>query len=338
MAPRTRDRGNLVPICRVRDAQAGRGTSRTRTVLAHQPRSGHARRRAPRPGSRTPPGIGRAGPDRLNFCIQASPGSLVLRPRSSSASQRPFSPPGRERWRHTGRRSLLWDLPRPEDDDVDVTLPDRNRRGGLDGVVLHRPRDLVDLAPTRRQGITTAKLLRALTDLGAVDPAEFTRRGPRRHATASPRPPRCVGRSKPIRRRGRHGVRALREALDDWLFDGAALDSELERRMKRLAKRYQLPPMLFHVRDRRLRGRLPVSDADRARVRRMGVPRQAATQVRTGPGPPYRLDGRRLRRRPLHVDDAHSSTAVGGDQGDRSGPPVGPHLVPTSGRQSLRTS
>ena len=40
---------------------------------------------------------------------------------------------------------------------------------------------------------------------------------------------------------------ALRAALDDWLFDGAALDSELERRMKRLAKRYRLPPMIHHA-------------------------------------------------------------------------------------------
>ena len=38
---------------------------------------------------------------------------------------------------------------------------------------------------------------------------------------------------------------AMRSA--DWLADGKLLDSELERRMKRLAKRYRLPAMRFHA-------------------------------------------------------------------------------------------
>jgi very-short-patch-repair endonuclease len=47
-------------------------------------------------------------------------------------------------------------------------------------------------------------------------------------------------------RRGRPGVPALREALADWLADGKALDSELERLMNRLVRRYRLPAVEFH--------------------------------------------------------------------------------------------
>ncbi len=143
--------------------------------------------------------------------------------------------------------ALLWDLPRPDDDVVDVTLPDRNRRARLVDVVVHRPRDLVDLAPTRRLGVVTAKLLRALTDLGAVDPAGVHSAVGHVVTTGIASPAALRWALEVHSRHGRHGVLALRDALDDWLFDGAALDSELERRMKRLAKRYHLPPMLCHV-------------------------------------------------------------------------------------------
>jgi very-short-patch-repair endonuclease len=141
----------------------------------------------------------------------------------------------------------LWDMPRPEDDPVDVTLLARTRRRALQGVLLHRPRDHVDLEPTRRSNIRTSKLLRALTDLGAVDPNGVHRAVGHvvTNGIASPAALRWA--LEVHSRRGRDGVRALRAALDDWLFDGKALDSELERRMTRVAKRYDLPPMTHHA-------------------------------------------------------------------------------------------
>jgi very-short-patch-repair endonuclease len=141
----------------------------------------------------------------------------------------------------------LWDLPRPDGDPVDLTLRGRMRRSGLHGVVLHRPRDQIDLEPTRRNNIVTTKLLRALTDLGAVDPRGVSQAVGHvvTNGIASPAALRWALESHA--RRGRSGVKALRDALDDWLFDGAALDSDLERKMKRLAKRYRLPPMTFHA-------------------------------------------------------------------------------------------
>jgi very-short-patch-repair endonuclease len=41
-------------------------------------------------------------------------------------------------------------------------------------------------------------------------------------------------------------VPALREALADWMIEGKFLDSELERRLKKLVKRYRLPTIEFH--------------------------------------------------------------------------------------------
>jgi very-short-patch-repair endonuclease len=42
-------------------------------------------------------------------------------------------------------------------------------------------------------------------------------------------------------------VPALRAALDNWVIDGHVLDSKLEVLMKRLIKRYHLPPIQFHA-------------------------------------------------------------------------------------------
>jgi very-short-patch-repair endonuclease len=141
----------------------------------------------------------------------------------------------------------LWNLPRPEGDEVDVTLPGRGRRSRLEGVVVHRPRDLIDLTPMRRHNIATTGLLRSLTDVGAVDPGGV-------HAAVGHVVTNGIASPAALRwalevhaRRGRPGIQALRTALDDWLFDGGALDSELERRMKRLAKRHHLPPMIHHA-------------------------------------------------------------------------------------------
>jgi very-short-patch-repair endonuclease len=47
-------------------------------------------------------------------------------------------------------------------------------------------------------------------------------------------------------RRGRPGVPALRDALDDWVLDGKPVDSLLEPAMQRLLECHGLPPAEFH--------------------------------------------------------------------------------------------
>src|SRR5262245_29644328 len=52
----------------------------------------------------------------------------------------------------------LWGIPRPGDDPVEVIVARRNRSPDVDGVVVHRPRDLKDLSPVRRSGIPTTNI------------------------------------------------------------------------------------------------------------------------------------------------------------------------------------
>jgi very-short-patch-repair endonuclease len=143
----------------------------------------------------------------------------------------------------------LHGVPRPADDPVDVIVPQRTRGSSFDlaNVVVHRPRDRLDLHPSWRDSIPCTNVLRTLCDLGAVDHqgvndavGHVLTSG---LATASALDAALCSHS----RRGRHGIVAFREAFRDWTIDGRARDSELERRMHVLARRYRLPPMEFHA-------------------------------------------------------------------------------------------
>ncbi len=143
----------------------------------------------------------------------------------------------------------LWGVPRPTGDPFDVILPGRGRRSSaqLHGVEIHRPRDQGDLRPSHRHDIPCTNILRTLCDLGAVDepgvnPAvghvltnSLASAGALDRAVCS------------HSRQGRHGIVAFRAALRDWTIDGKLRDSELEKRMNRLRRRYGLPPMEFHA-------------------------------------------------------------------------------------------
>jgi very-short-patch-repair endonuclease len=139
----------------------------------------------------------------------------------------------------------LWDVPYPAG-PPELILPRRTRQATLDGVIVHRPRDLRDLGAVVRHDIPATNLLRALCDLGAVDPAAV-------HAVVGhvvtnrlASPTALMAAVRMHGRRGRPGVPELRDALADWMIEGRFLDSELERRMKHLVKRYRLPAVEFH--------------------------------------------------------------------------------------------
>lgn len=143
--------------------------------------------------------------------------------------------------------ALLWGVPRLDHDPVDIILTERRRESTLRGVIVHRPRDLLDVKPVLRAGIRTTNVLRTLCDLGAVDPNAVP--GAVGHvvtcALASP-----VALRRAIERharRGRHGVPALRDALDDWVIDGKPVDSVLEPAMRKLLARCGLPKAEFHA-------------------------------------------------------------------------------------------
>lgn len=129
---------------------------------------------------------------------------------------------------------------------IDVIRP--GRPGGVDlpGVVLHRPRDLVDLRPMRHNGIMITNPLRMLCDIGAVAPDEVDRiltelrvRGMVSLGAAKGALMRHAG-------KGRTGISALRAAIDLQELSDRPPDSVLEEGMARFAKRFGLPAMRFH--------------------------------------------------------------------------------------------
>jgi hypothetical protein len=142
--------------------------------------------------------------------------------------------------------AYLWGIPRPINDPIDVIVDKREREATIDGVVLHRPRDLVDLKRVLKQRIPTTNILRTLCDLGAVDRAAVP--GAVGHALATRLASLRALQLAVIRHseRGRHGIVALRTAVQDWELDGKPADSVLEPAMFALLHDFGLPPATFH--------------------------------------------------------------------------------------------
>ena len=140
----------------------------------------------------------------------------------------------------------LWGVVRPHDDPVDVIVTGRRRLPSLDGVIIHRPKDLQRLIPQRRSDIACTNLLRTILDLGAVDPeAVGDAIG---HALTSGLCSLEAFETVVIQHseHGRAGIVALRNAVADWSIDRKPADSTLERSMHRLIEQYGLPAVEFH--------------------------------------------------------------------------------------------
>ncbi|MET0144590.1 MAG: type IV toxin-antitoxin system AbiEi family antitoxin domain-containing protein [Ilumatobacteraceae bacterium] len=140
----------------------------------------------------------------------------------------------------------LWGVPRPDGDVVDIILPARSRQANLTDVAVHRPRDLRDLTPSRRAHIATTNILRTLCDLGAVDEGAVPGAVGHVVTTGLASPDALQAAIRRHSRRGRPGVPALRDALDEWVIDDKPVDSVLEPAMRRLLATHALPPADFH--------------------------------------------------------------------------------------------
>lgn len=142
--------------------------------------------------------------------------------------------------------AALWGIDRPEDEPIEVLLSSRERCVTVPGVVVHRPRDLVDLRPIDRGRVPTTMPVRMLLDLGAVDPDAVL---PAALDLLSRRVVSPAGlRSGLMRhaRRGRSGVTAFRSVLDQLGDDRSPADTVLETEMASLLRKYRLPPAVFH--------------------------------------------------------------------------------------------
>lgn len=144
--------------------------------------------------------------------------------------------------------SFLWGVERPPNDPIDIILPRRTRQARISYVVVHRPRDMKQLRPVWRLGVRTTDPLRTLLDLGAVDPSSVYPALVRLVVDGLVTP-RAV-RAAVVRhsQHGRHGVVALRSALDHWSLDDQPADSDLEALMGEILAMFDLPKAEFHAR------------------------------------------------------------------------------------------
>ena len=143
--------------------------------------------------------------------------------------------------------ALLWGVQRPATDLIDIILPRRSRQARLSDVVVHRPRDQRQLRPVWRLGIAATDPLRTLVDLGAVDPSGIDA-ALMRFVVDGFVTPRAV-RAALVRhsQRGRHGVVALRDALERWSLGDKPVDSDLEALMAEILDTFALPKAEFHA-------------------------------------------------------------------------------------------
>lgn len=144
--------------------------------------------------------------------------------------------------------AFLWGLDIEGADPVDVLVTDRSRSLDLDGLVVHRPRDLADLRPILRRGIPCTNPLRIVVDLGAVAPDRVADAVAHFAIGGVVSPDAAWAALTRHARPGRHGTAALRAVLEDWRLGSRPPDSVLEATMGALLARHRLPPAEFHAR------------------------------------------------------------------------------------------
>ena len=137
----------------------------------------------------------------------------------------------------------LWGIGRS--DVVEISVP-RGRPRALEGVVVHRSRDLALEPGLSRAHIPVTRPMRVLVDLGAVVPpgqvedALDLALANRLFTVAG-----VEWALDEVARRGRSGAGVLRRILDDRALGDQAADGLLEPRMARLLVRAGLPPAAF---------------------------------------------------------------------------------------------
>jgi very-short-patch-repair endonuclease len=144
--------------------------------------------------------------------------------------------------------AFLWGLDITGDEPIDLLRLDRSDSCSLPGVVIHRPRDLLDLRLLMRRGVRCTNPVRALCDLGAVAPDDVERFLV--HLRIAGHVSLSAARASMLRHaeRGRHGITALRSAIEKQALLEKPPDSVLEEAMMRLITRHRLPPVTFHPR------------------------------------------------------------------------------------------
>ncbi len=142
----------------------------------------------------------------------------------------------------------LWGVERPSSDPIDVIITPRTRSARRAGLVVHRPRDLIDLRATMRDKVPTCSPTRMLVDLGAVDERSVDEAMIAILVSNVVSPDAIRAAIDRHSHSGRSGLTPLRHAADRWVGNESPPDSLLESKMSTLLADYDLPPVQFHAR------------------------------------------------------------------------------------------
>lgn len=134
----------------------------------------------------------------------------------------------------------------PALDPIHVSVRGRTHRAALTGVMIHRPRNNLDLVTNNpADPIPRTRLVRILLDVAAWDP----------HLTSSVLEQMIVKRLITIQdaqaavrrysKQGRSGMKVLRATVDAWGLRQRPPDSVLEARFAKLRKEFDLPEFEF---------------------------------------------------------------------------------------------
>jgi very-short-patch-repair endonuclease len=142
-----------------------------------------------------------------------------------------------------------------DSEELEISVP-ASRRPVIQGVRIHRVRDLDRATIVRRNGIPTTNPTRTLVDLGAVYGPTLVEDALDRALTRRIITVGLLERElELLARPGRNGVGALRAVLDRRAMGAERPDSVLEARMARLFRAWSLPPAVFQY-EVRVAGRL----------------------------------------------------------------------------------
>lgn len=137
----------------------------------------------------------------------------------------------------------LWGAWDPTDDEpVEVVVDHRPGGRSLAGVIVHRPRDVDELAPIRIDGIPVTVPTRSLIDFAAVAPhalSAVTERMLLAGTISRDHIRAAVARHS---KQGRRGIGPVRDLLRTWPYADKPAESVLEMRVERLLGPTSLPP------------------------------------------------------------------------------------------------
>ena len=137
----------------------------------------------------------------------------------------------------------LWGAWNPNEDGTVHVIVDRMSGGRAHhGVVHHRPRDINDLAPIRKEGIRVTSAPRTLFDVAAIAPHALSSVVERMLLAGHITRHRLKAAVALHSKQGRNGIVSMRRLLATWPYSDRPADSVLELRMDKVLGDSGLPP------------------------------------------------------------------------------------------------